>query len=134
MAQQIGGKQQLTRAPTRARRQFLPEATASAEAAGQILTDRFGPQPWIDQVKSAVLNAVQNGIEILSRPAVSVNANPNDPYRFAARSAQELKESAHLVPGASAAELPPAEDEAPVPPPAKPRTTPPKARSSEWLL
>lgn len=90
----------------------------------------------------AVQNAVQNAIDQLNRPAVSSNAHPEDGYRFRARTADELKQSAHLVPGVNPAELPPEDDDPTriqvhqqLPPlPATPRTTPPKAPSSEWLV
>lgn len=41
----------------------------------------------------AVQNGVQNSIEQLSGTAVTVNADPNGAYRFAARTRQELIES-----------------------------------------
>jgi len=61
------------------------------------LTQRFGAQPWIDQVATAVQNAVQNGIENLSGTAVSTNAHPEDGYRFRARTKEELMQSQQLA-------------------------------------
>lgn len=58
---------------------------------------RFGAAPWIDQVAFAVQNAVQNGIENLSGSSVSVNAHPDDGYRFRARTKEELIASQELV-------------------------------------
>lgn len=78
-------------------------------------------------------NAVQLSIEQLSGSSVNMNAHPSDPYRFPPRTAQELKESAHLVPGASAADLPPPDD-GPEPPRVEPRLPPPKAQGGGWLL
>lgn len=132
MAQQISGKS-VQRAPIKPRRQFLPEASAAAQATGEILRDRFGAQPWIDQVMAAVQNAVQLGIENLSGTSISVNSHPGDSYRFGARSAEELKASAHLVPGVNQAELPPPEESAVTVPRATPRPTPPKAPAG-WIL
>lgn len=96
MAQQIGGRI-VQPAPPKPRRQFLPEATAAAQATGEILGSRFGPQPWIEQVMFAVQNAVQNGIENLSGTSISSNAHPEDGYRYRARTKDELLQSAHLV-------------------------------------
>jgi hypothetical protein len=67
------------------------------------LTQRFGSQPWIDQVVAAVKNAVQNGIENLSGTAVSSNSHPGDGYRFQARTKDELLQSQQLA--ASAREV-----------------------------
>jgi hypothetical protein len=53
-----------------------------------------------------VRNAVQNGIENLSGTNVSVNANPQDSYRFRARTAEELKATQHLVPVVRREDLP----------------------------
>lgn len=55
-------------------------------------------------------HAVQNGIENLSGTNVSMNAHPEDGYRFRARTAEELKQSEHLVPRVNPADLPPPEE------------------------
>jgi hypothetical protein len=67
------------------------------------LTQRFGAQSWIDQVVTAVKNAVQNGIKNLSGTAVSSNSHPGDGYRFQARTKDELLQSQQLA--ASAREV-----------------------------
>jgi hypothetical protein len=91
---------------------------------------RYGAQAWIDQVMAAVQNAVQNGIENLSGTSISSNSHPQDPYRFGARSAEELKATAHLVPKVNLADLPPPEEPAVVTPAAKPKPPSPKG----WIL
>jgi hypothetical protein len=45
----------------------------------------------------AVQNAVQNGVEQLSKSNVNVNADPADPYRFNARTKDELNRDAALA-------------------------------------
>lgn len=129
MAQPISGRS-VQRASTKPRRQFLPEATAAAQATGDILMQRYGAQAWIDQVMDAIRNAVQNGIENLSGTSISSNSHPQDPYRFGARSAEELKATAHLVSKVNLADLPPPEEPAGVPPAAKPKSPSPKG----WIL
>ena len=84
-------------------------------------------------------NAVQNGIENLSGSSVSTNSHPQDPYRFRARTRDELLASQNLVPAANAAELPPEDEPSGV---AAPRrviaaTPPPKAQPKApqgWIL
>ena len=97
MAQQIGQRSRLTHPTTKPRRQFLQEATAVAEVAREILTNRFGQAPWIEQVCDGVRNAVQNGIENLSRTSLSSNAHPEDGYKFRARTREELLASQKLA-------------------------------------
>lgn len=82
----------------------------------------------------AIRNAVQIGIEQLSRPAVAMNSHPGDGYAFQARTAAELKESAHLVPKVNPALLPPPEDEPAAPPRPAPARPSPKAAGGGWLL
>lgn len=45
----------------------------------------------------AVQNAVQNGIENLSKTSISMNAQPDDEYRFNARTKEQLVQSKDLV-------------------------------------
>lgn len=97
MAQQAGRGQPRPRNSVRRTRKFLAEATAAAEATGDILVRRFGSQQWILQVMEAVQNAVQNGIENLSATQVGANSHPGDEYRFRARTREELIESAQLA-------------------------------------
>jgi hypothetical protein len=86
-----------------------------------------------------VQNAVQNGIENLSGSSVSSNSHPQDPYRFRARTRDELLASQALVPGTNPAELPPDDEPTGV---AAPRrviaaTPPPKAQPKApqgWIL
>lgn len=142
MAQQIGGGKFLKRAGPRPPRQFLAEATAAAQAAGEILSRRYGQQPWIEQVCTAVQNAVQNGIENLSGTSISSNSHKDDGYRFAARRKEELIASQKLVaPGPQDAELPETSPEyvqAQRPRIIIPGAPPPKAQpakpASQWLL
>lgn len=77
-----------------------------------------------------------------------MNAHPSDPYRFRARTAEEIKQSEHLVPGMNPADLPPPDDSVLVVPPkttihlgtmqvpAEPRLPPPSAQKAAdgWLL
>jgi hypothetical protein len=44
-----------------------------------------------------VQNAVQNGIENLSGSSISANGHPQDPYRFRARTKEELLQSQGLA-------------------------------------
>lgn len=97
MAQQIGRGSKLPNKPVKPRRQFLPEASAVSEAARQILTQRFGAVPWIEQVCTGIREAVQNGIENLSGTNISSNAHPQDGYKFRARTKDELVASQQLV-------------------------------------
>jgi len=97
MANPIGQRSKPARAPAKPRRQFLPEATAAADATGQILERRFGYQPWIEQVMEAVKHAVQNGVEQLSGSSITSNAHPDDGYRFRARTKEELLQSQQLA-------------------------------------
>lgn len=106
MAKQIGQRSGVPKPPPKRRREFLQEARAAAEATGEILTERFGQQEWIEQVVFAVLNAVQNGIENLSGTSISSNAHPEDGYKFGARTAEELKQSQQLVAPAGGALMP----------------------------
>lgn len=53
--------------------------------------------PWIEQVMDAVKNAVQNGIENLSGSSISMNAHPEDGYKFRARTKDELIQSQQLA-------------------------------------
>ena len=97
MAEQIGNGQQITRNTAKPRRRFLPEATAAAEATGHILIEAYGDKPWIFQIKEAIKNAVQNGIENLSGTNVTQNAHPGGNYQYPARSREELLATQHLV-------------------------------------
>jgi hypothetical protein len=45
----------------------------------------------------AVQNAVQNGIEQLSKTSISYNSAPEDEYRFNARTKEQLLQSKELV-------------------------------------
>lgn len=58
-----------------------------------------------------VQNAVQNGIENLSGSSISSNSHPEDGYRYRARTAEELKQSANLVPQVRKEDLPPDDPE-----------------------
>lgn len=84
-------------------------------------------------------NAVQNGIENLSGSSVSSNGHPQDPYRFRARTREELLASQALVPGVNPAELPPDEPEPGVSTPRRvvvpkpPPSAKPKAPQG-WIL
>lgn len=49
---------------------------------------------------------MQNGIENLSGTSLSSNAHPDDGYRFRARTAEELKQSAQLVAPAGGVHMP----------------------------
>lgn len=132
MAKQIGERTAGQPARAKPKRQYLREAAAAAEAAGEILTQRYGQQPWIAQVQDAVRNAVQNGIELLSGTAVSVNAHPHDGYRFPARSKEELLATQHLVPGVNRADLPPDDDEPAAPP--RNVSPPAKGKPQGWIV
>jgi hypothetical protein len=128
MAEQIGGRQQIARKSVKPRREFLPEATAAAEATGEILTHRFGDQPWIFQIKDAIKNAVQNGIENLSGSVVTQNGAPGGSYQYPARSREELLATQHLVADARTLGK---NEESQDPAVATP---PPKADPEGWLL
>lgn len=128
MAEQIGGRQQIARKTVKARREYLHEATAAAEATGAILTNRFGDQPWIFQIKEAIKNAVQNGIENLSGSTVTMNGAPGGSYQYPARSREELLATQHLVADARTVGK---TEEAQDPTVATP---PPKAEPEGWLL
>lgn len=97
MAKQIGERPAVTRNTAKPRRQFFPEASAAAAATGEILVAKYGQAEWIEQVVFAVQNAVQNGIEQLSRTSISYNAHPGDEYRFDARTKDQLIQSKDLA-------------------------------------
>jgi hypothetical protein len=74
---------------------------------------------------------VQNGIENLSGTSISSNSHPEDGYRFRARTAEEIKATAHLVPQVRIEDLP--QDEGAgiiVPPTARAEAKSPKG----WIL
>lgn len=83
-------------APARAKRQYLPEATAAANAVAVILVERYGQAQWILQCMNAIREAVQNSIEMLSGQAPQANAlalGQGGQYAFKARTAQELQQT-----------------------------------------
>lgn len=96
MAQQIG--QRGARTPVRPKRQYLPEAVTASEAVGEILSQRFAGEHWLFQCQEAVKEAVQRCYEQLRSGGVTQNEVPDGRYRFQARTARELKESANEVP------------------------------------
>lgn len=86
--------------PVRAKRKYLPESTAAANAVAVILVERYGQAQWILQCMNAIQEAVQNSIEMLSGQAPQANAQPlaqGGRYAFAARTAQELQATQKLA-------------------------------------
>ena len=80
--------------PTRAKRHYLPESVAAANAVAVILAEAYGQQQWILQCMTAVQEAVQNSIEMLSGQPPAGNGlglNQGGQYQFAARTAAELQ-------------------------------------------
>lgn len=65
---------------------------------GQILNQRFAGEHWLFQCQEAVKEAVQRCYEQLRTGGVTQNERPGGTYRFEARTAQELKDSADQVP------------------------------------
>lgn len=80
--------------PARAKRQYLPEATAAANAVAVILVEKYGQQAWILQCMNGIQECVQNSVEMLSGQAPQANAlglHQGGQYQFAARTAAELQ-------------------------------------------
>lgn len=75
----------------------MATATAAADAAGRVLIEQYGAQPWIMQIMTAVETAVDNGILNLSGGAGPMtNAQSlaaGGQYQFPARTAEELRAS-----------------------------------------
>ena len=79
------------------KRQYLPESVAAANAVAVILVEKYGQQPWILQCMTAIQEAVQNSVEMLSgSPPVGngLGLGQGGQYQFAARTAAELQATA----------------------------------------
>ena len=74
---------------------YLPEATAAAEAAGRVLVDHYGEQPWILQAMEVVRGGLQNAIPQLrnAAPAGNMESFQNGAgYVMPPRTAEEIKQ------------------------------------------
>ena len=87
-------------APTRGPKQYLPEATAAANAVAVILVEKYGQQPWILQCMTGIQECVQNSVQMLSGAAPVGNAmglGQGGQYSHPARTREELQATQHLV-------------------------------------
>jgi len=63
-----------------------------------ILSQAYGPQPWILQCMEGILQCVQNSVDLLSGQPVAGNnlaLHQGGQYQFAARTREELQASQH---------------------------------------
>lgn len=101
MAQIVNGGGPRQRRADIPKPRYLREATAAAEAAGEILVRSFGQQQWILQVMEAVQRAVDIGVKQLGQqPAVASNEmsiQNGTGYRFNARTREELIQSRQIA-------------------------------------
>ena len=81
-------------------KQYLPEATAAANAVAVILVEKYGQQAWILQCMTGIQECVQNSVHMLSGSAPIQNQMPirqGGRYTQPARTAQELQATMALA-------------------------------------